>query len=74
MPVPRALEELVGQVDKKAIDIFRKTVYNEKYVTERGRAAIVGEIAVPCHPQAAKAGMNSCPRFCDVPSAARYRR
>ena len=51
---------------QKTLDIFPLIRYNNKAVF--GKAALVGEPAVPCNLQSAIAGMNSSPRVCDVSS------
>ena len=47
-----------------SLDNLKKLVYNT--ITVFCKAALVGEPAVPCHPQSAIAGMNSRLRVCDV--------
>ena len=51
---------------QKTLDIFPRIRYNNEAVF--GKAALVGEPAVPCNLQSAIAGMNSSPRVCDVSS------
>ena len=46
------------------LDYFLPVQYNTKAVF--GKAALVGELAVPCDLQSAAAGMNSRIRVCDV--------
>ena len=55
-----------------SLDYFRRITYNIPAVF--GKAALVGEPAVPCHLQSATAGMNSRSRICGVPSDGGKRR
>ena len=57
---------------QKTLDIFSLFRYNNCAVF--GKAALVGEPAVPCSLQSATAGMNSSPRVCDVSSGGSKRR
>lgn len=41
-------------------------IYSTLSITVFDKAALVGEIAVPCNLQSATAGMNSCLRVSDV--------
>ena len=51
---------------QKTLDIFPRIRYNNEAVF--GKAALVGEPAVPCNLQSATAGMNSLFRVCHVSS------
>ena len=57
---------------QKTLDIFPHIRYNNEAVF--GKAALVGEPAVPCNLQSAIAGMDSHERIYDVPSAPGKRR
>ena len=46
------------------LDYFCSVQYNTRAVF--GKAALVGELAVPCYLQSAAAGMNPRFRVCDV--------
>ena len=64
------LEEQLG-VDRRRARRFRRkqTRLNRHCHDEvRGKAALLGEIAVPCYPQSATAGRNSRPRVYAVSS------
>ena len=57
---------------RKVLDYLRSIHYNNAAVF--GKAALVGELAVPCYLQSAIAGMNSRFRVCAVLSVQSKRR